>query len=1002
MKRIALLLLSSAALASALDLPGSLRDPAPFGTAWGVDPAGFANRFERAGDLSVVMTASSIPTNILHPGEGLTCTLRLQQPAGTTAQREVDLILVAYEFRTPGEDYFQVEPIGLGEVDRQRVRLEFAADGIQTMSFTPKVPDRFGGYALLMEIPGGARALVGGITRVIKNAPVTDPNQRLTIDLHHVPTCQRLGVTTNRLGGSPRTPAMADRDGYYAKKRSELDTFAAAKLPIIFEFGHDCPLDGAMQPMGQRRPHLDADNKMLESHLFDGAWLPAADGEFRDMVRWILRDYGWPNGPVRAVKLWNEPWEGGSIAAWGADMPRFRELTDILLDEVRAARRDGIEVLIGGCDSSSNTFDKLFPDGDPKYLEALDFMSVHYQGLSPASTVRQWTGRTGAYGPVQVWDTESWFANSDERVSGIIPTMIAAGYSRIVAVQSEHAVVTMGQVDGVVVPQSWSVTAALAAVQNLVGNRPFDRVVRSGLPWVYRFTGTNAEDDTLVVVGDLAPLFGYDIPLHRTVRSLAELTTRADEFAALAALSVEDAKRPAAEAAWSKRQPYTGATLTINDPEGRFRLFDKHGNAIAAPQGQIVVPLDQRGFYLRGDGTPGAAAALLAAVQAAPARGIQPVDITVADPQGPDAPAQVTITNVLERNITGTVQCNGQRIALTLAAGATVTIPVALTIPANSNALALSLLVDAGADGIARHAEVMHVNRIAARAITVDGDLGEWAAVPPQRILASEGGPTTTEAAWWPGRAFPPSLNKGLATVRFAADDAGFHLAAEIADTTPHPGTLRFATRDDDAFFYPEKVIDHKGNALIWPADVRRYSYRCWPTLPCGSVPNLDNVQIAFNALPVAAKPWAASPPGTPVGFTDGWSTDYEFALNTVAQAYGGGTEVWTLRHPDLPMKHYYPRQPKAPGEGAVTTAKLSVRYVNGLRLVEATIPWSAIPAVQALRQRGEPVSVSVRINDDAGAGCMELARHRSVSRRTSNSFQPDWSEHWTNTVAFG
>jgi hypothetical protein len=560
----------------------------------------------------------------------------------------------------------------------------------------------------------------------------------------------------------------------------------------------------------------------------------------------------------------------------------------------------------------------------------------------------------------------------------------------------------MGKVDGVVVPQSWSVTAALAAVQHLVGNRPFKGVMRSGLPWVYHFTGADAEDDTLVVVGDLAPLFGYDMPLHRTVRSLAEQRERADEFAALAALPVDDARRPVAEAAWRARRPYTGATLTLADPAGRFRLFDKHGNLVPAQSGQLVIPLDQRGFYLRGDGTPGAMAALLTAVAAAPTHGLQPVEITVADPLGPDLPAQVTLTNVLERPITSTVQVLDQRIPLTLAAGATVTIPVAVAIPATSNSVAVNVTVDAGADGIARHSEVLHVNRIAARAITVDGDLSEWADIAPQRILASEGGPSATEAAWWPGRAFPTALNKGLATVRFAADEAGFHLAAEIADTTPHPGTLRFATRDDDAFFYPEKVLDLQGKELFWPAGVRRYSYRCWPTLPCGSVPNLDNVQLAFNALPVEAKPWAANPPGTPAGFTDGWSTDYEFALNQVAPDHGGGTEVWTLRHPDLPMKHYYPRQPKAPGEGAVTTAKLVVRYANGLRLVETTIPWSAIPAVEALRQRGEPVCVSVRINDDAGAGCMELARHRSVSRRTGNSFQPDWSEHWTNTVAFG
>ena len=46
----------------------------------------------------------------------------------------------------------------------------------------------------------------------------------------------------------------------------------------------------------------------------------------------------------------------------------------------------------------------------------------------------------------------------------------------------------------------------------------------------------------------------------------------------------------------------------------------------------------------------------------------------------------------------------------------------------------------------------MHVDGITARTIMVNGDLiewsewSEWTAVPPQRILASESGPTTTEA----------------------------------------------------------------------------------------------------------------------------------------------------------------------------------------------------------------------------------------------------------------
>lgn len=56
---------------------------------------------------------------------------------------------------------------------------------------------------------------------------------------------------------------------------------------------------------------------------------------------------------------------------------------------------------------------------------------------------------------------------------------------------------------------------------------------------------------------------------------------------------------------------------------------------------------------------------------------------------------------------------------------------------------------------------------------------------------------------------------------------------------------------------------------------------------------------------------------------------------------------------------------------------------------------------MQVLRQRVEPVRLSVRVNDDAGAGCMELARNRSVSRLSANAFEPDWSDHWATTIVF-
>jgi hypothetical protein len=66
-------------------------------------------------------------------------------------------------------------------------------------------------------------------------------------------------------------------------------------------------------------------------------------------------------GPITGFALWNEPWEGGSVDYWGADCLRFRELYTAMSKGIIAARQQaGVNVLLCGCDSTSNTMDKLF------------------------------------------------------------------------------------------------------------------------------------------------------------------------------------------------------------------------------------------------------------------------------------------------------------------------------------------------------------------------------------------------------------------------------------------------------------------------------------------------------------------------------------------------------------------------------------------------------------------------------------------------------------------
>ncbi|MCS3284031.1 hypothetical protein NXV73_18535 [Bacteroides salyersiae] len=75
----------------------------------------------------------------------------------------------------------------------------------------------------------------------------------------------------------------------------------------------------------------------------DYAWLPDLDKDFTAFVKTICMKHGWPDGPVTAVSLWNEPWEGTSISGWQADMLRYREIYKAMAEAVwMFANREGI------------------------------------------------------------------------------------------------------------------------------------------------------------------------------------------------------------------------------------------------------------------------------------------------------------------------------------------------------------------------------------------------------------------------------------------------------------------------------------------------------------------------------------------------------------------------------------------------------------------------------------------------------------------------------------
>ena len=965
----------------------------------GAKMPGYAEAFgltssEQAADYTVqqitVKAGNSTMANVLLPGEQVELTYRFTNKTKQRLQTKGTLHLIRYRTSVPPGDIWVPHVFKIADENSISIDVDLPASGFQDITVHPEIPESFGGYVLVVDLPKHGRVFASALVRSIRPdaGRVQYPTYALDATWPQymnegvLVLFEKLGVKGMRLSAS-YSPENAPE---YAQSMRDLDRYMqwTKKHDVTVMLTLD---NGSMvsQPLGRPRPWLTPEDKMLKTKS-DMAWLPQYDSDFQNWVEHISTRYGWPNGNLNAVELWNEPWESISISGWGADIPRYQEIFTHMALGVEAARsQTGVKVLIGGTCSSSNARDKLFADGSDRYLKWLDFVSVHYQALAAdPSEVPEWIHRKSEYGPVRVWDTESWIANSEDRFAAVIASMRAQGQSRTAGIYGGNVYdsknVKFGDQTFPVV-QAWAPAAAVAATQKFIGQRDFSQLLfQNGLPWIFVFDGlpskapkAQIEDGTVVVLGDLKALYDPNRTVFRSIYIAPD------------------------------------ARLTISNRGHFLRAFDFYGNPM--PESDTIrIPLNGQGYFLRGDGRPGSFAKLLSALKSAGISGYSPVELVAHDmtvPVNQGSSLRLSLTNVLNRSLKGRVQASLSGLTVRpesqeISIGANETKDIVLRIErgkaAASNVYHLSAEFDAGVDGKTTLQEDLHVNQISHRTIQVDGDLSDWTGVLPQVLPGSGIGANMTEEAWLPFKDFTQGAANGLETAYLAYDDKNFYFAAKIADATPDAGMLRFEKRNDDAYYYPDRVEDPDGKELFWPKGVRHYSYRRHFDVPSGSGEH-DNVQIAFNVL--EKKPWLSHPPGVMPHFITYWDTDYEYALNPVASEYGGGTEIWRLQSPGMPRKHFFPRQPKSPIDGGPVAGKLVVRRQGAMRFVEAAIPWSEMPAVYQKIQVGEPIKFTCRINDNKGPA-RELATGRSVSITNSITFHDDWKTHWANELEFG
>lgn len=841
---LALFIIENANAGNKLQI-GWKADRSIFADAWGVDPLQMHNQFSKNKNLQINLIQTNIPANIMWPKDKAELVFQIKNltdtPLNIKGYFDIDKQAAVESKKKSSLGITVLKK--LADIEHIPFSITIPPKLYKNITINPVIPESFGGYVIIVDIEKQGRFFGAGLARVRKNVFPKTLYRRFTMDAISTKQMQRLAAYPNRIGMNWRPVTDKDFEEWYKTDRrmKKLKEYQDAEMTVTVEFGHCIDPTGPRSPMGVVRPHLDENGVMLKTKS-DYAWMPKFDKEFEEYVYRLCCDYGYPKGPINGVMLWNEPWEGMSISGWGADLPRYREIYSAMARGVERARKEaGVDVLIGGCDSTSNTLDKLFPQND-EWLKWLDFVSIHYQTNSPSSTLKKFINRKYNKGRVMIWDTESWVTNIEGGVSAMVAACSSFGYDRIVGIYGGGTINVLevekmgedGKIEKIKMEHAWPINAAIAASQSFIGERPFKELLfKNGLPWILVFDGNktaagkiNPDDGTIVVIGDIAQTFrgkANNFPF-RNVRSLDEVANEEKLEAELAALPLDDANtrtRKKLKEAILKYDPITNASLKLADPEGKFRLYGIYGNEIPATNGYLEIPLTQEGYFFRTDGSAGSFAKLIEQMKKAEIKGLEPIDVICRDmlsPVGKDAVLKLELTNILNRPINGKLDLKLTDLKIEapgeLSFKPHETKKLDVKIKGGKqradNTYPLSFVFDAGKDGRAVHKENMHVNLIHKRSVNVDGKLDDWKDTLPQPLeISGEVSATLQELAWHPYEKMPDSVKTGFATTYLAYDDDYFYFAARIADETPDEGTIRFEERDDDVFYYPEKSFSY-------------------------------------------------------------------------------------------------------------------------------------------------------------------------------------------------
>ena len=631
-----------------------------------------------------------------------------------------------------------------------------------------------------------------------------------------------------------------------------------------------------------------------EEYYFDGTPSPDHLDDWRDAWAAYLTRYG---DVVRALNIWNEPWEGGGISNWRSSGEYYRQLF-LKAKEARDAVDPSVKLV--AADSADNTAWKLIAAG---MADDLDVISIHYE---TPSTTTAWA--LGDHYDIEVWDTETWLAHlGDASIARMAVHEFLLGATKV-SLWTETMLLDSKRKN-----PTPSVPGIAALAHLLNGKDEVSLVHPERPPTVVLFKGNDGKQQVAMVS-----------------------TTLSDYIARIPGTK------------WAQQAPHP-VTMQLELAEAdwdRFAVLDVYANPtdVEIVDGKHQIPVDMDVRFLRFDGP---AEVIERALAEATVVGGLPVEIALEDIRLATDTTQgefsVRLTNVHPFEVTGQLAveaswplASGKPQDFTLAANEERSLQVELDLGGvdliKSNACEVSVEVTSD-HGSASLRERLRVAMIGRGTPAVDGDLSDWAELGaiPVELHSSDAKAAASDLydpqkPWETRNADADGMS---ARVAFSSDEDFLYIMAEVLQAGPKD-VLPSLLTDEPLHEFQNPPMDHvyikPGPRPPWIAPKLQ--------LALGPVDRTEQIK-GFEAF-------APTDPMYPYGLTI--SALHQIALYPIV---GGGAEALRMRRGDFSFLHPVPVDYAWMKEhSSIDNVQVEVRVTDAGYTYEAAIPWAELDTV--------------------------------------------------------